>query len=367
MTGLVGKGFFIWKIQDCEGGNPQAIAAAAQQAGFSHVLIKIADGGWPVNIDRKTNTDLLPPIVQANREKGIQVWGWHYVYGNDPLAEANVAIRRIQQFQLDGYVIDAEIEYKQAGKERAARRFMSKLREALPNLPMALSSYRFPSYHPQLPWKVFLEYVDYNMPQVYWEKAHNPEAQLRRSVREFQGMTPFRPVIPTGPTYKSGGWAPTEQDTLEFLRTVQALGLSAVNFFSWDECRKQTPSLWDVIAHFSWTPQPPPPDIIDLYFQALNLHDPSLVLHLYHPDAVHVTPARVIQGSQAIRAWYTTLFNELLPAATFTLTHATQSGSSRHFNWTAQSGNTSVKNGSDTVGIMDGKIAYHYTNFTITA
>lgn len=365
MNKLVGKGFFIWKIQNCEGGNPVAIADAAHQAGFTHVLIKIADGAWPVNIDRMTNTDLLPPVVDALRAKGIQVWGWHYVYGNDPLAEANIAIRRIQQFGLDGYVIDAEIEYKQPGKDAAARRFMKKLRENLPHLPMALSSYRFPSYHPQLPWKVFLESVDYNMPQVYWEKAHNSEAQLRRSVREFQGLTPFRPVIPTGPTYKTGGWAPTEQDILDFLRTSQSLGLSAVNFFSWDECRKQTPALWNVISRFSWAPQTPPPDIVDLYFQGLNLHDPSLMILLYHPDAVHITPARVVQGSEAIRAWYTTLFNELLPQAVFTLTQGSQSGNTRHLNWTAQSLHGSVNNGVDTIGLMDGKIAYHYTNFSV--
>ncbi|HAD07272.1 MAG TPA: hypothetical protein DCE76_08955 [Anaerolineaceae bacterium] len=107
--------------------------------------------------------------------------------------------------------------------------------------------------------------------------------------------------------------------------------------------------------------------MVELYFQALNLHDPSLIVRLYHPDAVHITPARVIQGSQAIQAWFSSLFNELLPQARFTLTHTSQSGNTRHFNWIAQSGNTAVTNGSDTIGIMDGKIAYHYSNFTVSS
>ncbi len=362
---LTGKGFFIWKIPSCEGGNPEAIAQTAHLAGLSHVLIKIADGAWPMNIDRTNNLDLVPPVAEALRKRGIQVWGWHYVYGNDPTAEANIAIRRIEQLDLDGYVIDAEVEYKQPGKDRAAQRFIARLREGLPSLPMALSSYRFPSYHPQLPWRAFLEGVDYNMPQVYWEKAHNPEAQLRRCLREMQGLTPFRPVIPTGPAYKSGGWAPTTQDVLEFLNTAKSFSLSAANFFSWDDCRRRLPELWEVIGRYSWVSQPQPPDIVQRYLQALNSRDPNQVVLLYHPDAVHITPARVIQGSQAIRAWYQTLFTQLLPGAVFTLSSISQSGNTRNITWTAQAPNHVVKNGSDTLGIMDGRIAYHYTNFTV--
>lgn len=41
---LQGKGFFIWQIQSCEKGNPDAIAAAAQAAGLTWVAVKIADG-----------------------------------------------------------------------------------------------------------------------------------------------------------------------------------------------------------------------------------------------------------------------------------------------------------------------------------
>ena len=67
-----------------------------------------------------------------------------------------MAIRRIRQFNLDGYVLDVEKEYKQAGKKAAARRFMSQLRSAYPALPIALSSYRYPSLHPQVPWEGIL-------------------------------------------------------------------------------------------------------------------------------------------------------------------------------------------------------------------
>ncbi|MRR32300.1 hypothetical protein EG834_18670, partial [bacterium] len=69
----------IWKILSCEGGNPSAIANVAQAAGFSYVVIKIADAGVAYNYDKVNNKDLIPAVVEALRAKGISVWGWQYV------------------------------------------------------------------------------------------------------------------------------------------------------------------------------------------------------------------------------------------------------------------------------------------------
>lgn len=363
--GLKGKGFFIWKIRDAEGGNPEAIANTAQAAGFTHVLLKIADGSYPYNVDRNTNVDLTEPVVHALRQRGISVWGWHYVYGNGPVGEANIAIRRLEQLNLDGYVVDAEAEYKEPGKANAARIYMEKLRSRFPNLPIALSSFRFPAYHPQFPWKAFLEKCDLNMPQVYWEKAHNPRAQLKRTVREFQTLVPARPVIPTGPAYTVGGWAPTNADIDEFFETCQELNLPAANFFSWDECRARLPDLWDHICATRWADSNPPEDIASRYIAALNSGDAAKVIDLYVPIAIHITPARTIQGANGIQTWLNTLLKETLPNAVFQMTGSSGMGSSRYFTWTAQSSKGRVLNGSDTIGLLDGKIAYHYSYFTI--
>ena len=199
---LMGKGYFIWQIPRCEGGVPSRIASRAKEAGLSHVLIKIADSSnWPYNVDLSTNVDLVLPVLQALRAAGIQVWGWHYVRGDDPVGEARLAIRRISDLGVDGYVIDAEAEYKEEGKRPAAKRFMHEMRAALPDLPMALSTYRFPKLHAALPYAEFLEGCDYAMPQVYFEKAHNPEQQIEATVEQYMALRPARPVIPTAPTY----------------------------------------------------------------------------------------------------------------------------------------------------------------------
>jgi hypothetical protein len=361
-----GKGFFIWKIRDCENGDPNSIANLAAQAGLSHVLIKIADGTYSYNVD-SNGTDLVIPVVRALHARGIETYGWHYIYGDDSMGEANKAIQRIGQTGVDGYVMDVEGEYKQSGKSQSAQQFMGRLRSALPKIPIALCSYRFPSYHPQVPWQTFLQSSDYNMPQVYWEYAHNPGEQLIRAVNEFQAMTPFRPIIPVGSAYKRGSWGPTSAEMLEFMQTARTQNLQGGSFWEWSNCRLNLPEAWDAIRSFSWSGTPFPQDITAQYIAALNKHDPNLVVNLYTPTAVHVNAARTVQGTTAIRTWFHSFFSQILPNAEFTLTGFSGTGSSRHLTWTATSSSGKVNNGNDTLGLVDGKIAYHYTFFTVSA
>jgi hypothetical protein len=365
--GLTGKGFMIWKIKDCEGGNADQIANVARSAGLTHVLIKIADGPHTYNYDAINKIDRVPAVADALRKRGIQVWGWQYIYGNDPTAEANTAIRQVKNYNLDGFVIDAEGEFKLSGKEAAAKTYMSLLRPAIPNTPIALCSYRWPYYQPQFPWKAFLERCDLNMPQGYWITSHNPAAQLQRCVNEFKAMSPSRPIIPVGPAFSSSGWTPTDADHNEFYKAIKDLKLAAFNYFSWDWCRKYMPNLWSTIAAFTWPGMITnlPQDMPELYVRALNSHEPSTVMGLYLANAVHITSARTIQGWSSIRAHYDYLFNAYLPLADYKLTGSTKDGNSYQFTWTASSSNKQVKDGKDTIGISNGKITYHFSSYTL--
>jgi hypothetical protein len=364
---LYGKGFFIWQIKRCDGGVPSAIAARAVDAGLSHVLIKIADGSnWPYNYDFDAGVDLVPPVAAALREVGVEVWGWHYVTGNNPLGEAQLAIDRTLALDLDGYVIDAEAEYKKKSKKLAASRFMEALRTGMPRMPIALSTYRYPKLHPELPYAEFLAKCDFAMPQVYFEQARNPEEQLIRSVEQYMALEPARPVVPTAPAYSIGGWRPTPEEIARFFQTAKDLGLPAVNAWSWDYAtRENYLDLWQAVADFDWPPEAPVPDISERLIGRLNQHDPAHVAMLYREKAAHVTGARTVMGRGPITEWYKTMFTQLLPNSVFTLTGRTSKGSSRRFTWAAESDNGVVYNGNDTLGILDGQIQYHYTYFTI--
>jgi len=397
---LTGKGVFIWQLKNCEGGNPGAIASKAGAANLTHVLIKIADTNNSFGLDRFGN-DMVPAVVNALKNRGIQAWGWHYVKGNDPIGEARLAVNRCRNLRLDGYIIDAEIEYRSQAKAAAARTYMTELRAGLPRLPIALSSFRYPSFHQGMPWREFLEKCDLNMPQVYWEQAHNPDVQLARSVAEFANpnLVGFiRPVVPTGSAYGTSGWRASPDDLTRFFRKSRELNLAAANAYSWDWATSPgNHDLFDTIAGFDWpmepgtvgsggdsgttpepaktpagTPSTPTPtpgassgDILVPYFEALNNGDADALVALYQPNAAHVTAKRTVIGTQAIRDFYTDLFNQL-PGAVFSAMDTSGQPPTRIFSWTASNGQNMINDGNDTLGLREGKIQYHYTRFTVS-
>ena len=364
-----GKGIWIWKIPQCESGNADAIAKVAAGGGFTHVLIKIADGASPYNLNKTTGVDLIPPVVDALRSKGIQVWGWHYIYGYNPSGEASIAISQTKKYNLDGYVVDAEIEFQQTGREAVARSFMTALRAGLPTKPVALSTYRWPSYHKTFPYVAFLEKCDYNMPQVYWMQAHNPAYDLTRSYNEFKAITPTRPMIPTGAAFSESGWTPTAEDLKVFSDTARSLGLSGCNYYSWDDCRAKLPTQWNTIYNYKWpgdTTTPPPTDVLDKYMYAMNHVDLAMLLEIYAENAVRVTSEKTVQGNWNIRQSLGSLLTNSLNDGVFKVTSSTKTETTRHFTWTADSWRGKVNDGSDTIGLQDGKIVYHYSHYSIT-
>lgn len=365
---LKGKGLWIWKIPQVEGGNASAIATIAKNAGFSHVLIKIADSSYAYNVDKNTGVDLIPPVVDALRAKGILVWGWHYVYGYNPQGEAAIAISQCKKYNLDGYVVDAEIEYTQSGREAVARSFMSAVRAGLPSTPIALSTFRWPSYHRNFPYAAFLEKCDYNMPQVYWMKAHNPVYDLTKSFEEFKAMSPYRPMIPTGPAFYESNWQPTPSEVVAFLDCAKTLGCTGANIYCWDDCKNPLPDVWNVVINYSWpvTGQDPGNDVLDKFMDMLNTMNYNKALEIYADDAVHVSAERTIQGKDAIRGYYGQLLTNALNNGAFRVTDQSGTKETRHFTWTCDSYRGHVYDGNDTIGIKDNKIVYHYTHYTIS-
>jgi len=357
---LTGKGFFIWKIKDCESGSASAIAAAAKSAGLSHVLIKIADGVNSYNVDSSTGVDYVPSVVSALHSVGIQAWGWHYIYGENPGKEAWCGGQRTKQLGLDGYVIDAESEYKASGMAAKASRYMTDLRSYLGNTPVALSSFRFPAYHMQFPWNNFLTKSDFNLPQVYWEQAHNPGAQLQRSFREFNALTPYRPFMATGAAYGNQGWVPLVTEITEFMTIAVSLNIPAVNFYSWDYCRKHLPALWNTIAAFPY-PTEKPVGIVQQFINALNTHNAEAVAALYTENAVHITALQTIQGRDAIQSLYSDLFLKKQPGIKIALISTSGIEPTQNFGWTTTVSST-IRRGTDTLGLTDGLISYHYSS-----
>jgi hypothetical protein len=364
---LKGKGYFMWQVPRCDGGDAARIAARSRAAKLTHVMIKIADGAnWAYNYDPTRRIEYIPPVAAALRSAGIQVWGWHYVRGDDPVGEARLAIQRMRSLNLDGYIIDAEREYKEPGKKVAAQRFMQELRAGMPHTPIGFSSYRYPQMHYQVPYSQFLERCDFSMPQVYFEFAHNPEEQLERSVAQYQALQPARPIIVTGPTYNHNAWRPSADEVVRFTARARQMGLAAANYWAYDfATRSSMIDLWDAVAAFDWPVEGQVADMPERLIGRLNQKDAALVSGLYLDNAAHVTAERTVVGREAVRLWYEELFRTRLPDCEYQVTGKSGTGSTRQFTWTARSERGLAVEGSDTLGLaQDGnRILYHYTSF----
>lgn len=358
---LTGKGYYIWMVKQCENGNPDRIASLAKESNLSHVLIKIADGVFPYNINSDTGEDEVKPVVKKLHEQGIAVWGWHFIYGKKPKLEADSVAIRTQELGIDGFVVNAEKAYEDSGNDKAAEVYMKVLREKLGDMPIALSSFRYPEYHPNFPWSAFLEYCDYCMPQVYWVQSHNNAGeQLMRCMEQYEKITPFRPIIPTGPTFKEGGWVPYKDEIVEFFETSKKLGLPAVNFWYWDGARRYLPKFWDLVGQYEYGDTTQHSVRIQQYIAALNSRNPGILSRQYTPDAVQIRSDGKVQGRAAIRAWFTSLL-ENYPSGEFQPLTESRHQDIINLTWEIKGENGLTLHVQDTLGLDNGKIKYHYS------
>jgi hypothetical protein len=250
----VGKGVLIWDLAHTAGGNSLTLAAKAQELGLQWAALKISNGTAPFQ------AGLLPAAIMALRGAGISVWGWSYIYlvGRTLLLqgkeEAQLAADLVLKYGLDGFLIDGESECKRPRGAVAAEHFATTLRLRLPEIPIGLCSFRFPSLHPDFPWRPLLRICDFHAPQVYWQGAHNPAEQLERSYRELKALKDI-PLVPTGSAYAEHGWQPTVQEIDAFDARAHALGLPGVSWWSFQAIESH-PEFYAAIARHEWRPEP---------------------------------------------------------------------------------------------------------------
>lgn len=259
----VGKGYFVWQIKRLYKSVVADMVIAAMTQGVSWIAVKFADGkvGYNRNLTiTGWKDDLIVDFITQFHAAGIKVFGWQYVYLNDPVGEANFAATRLHSLNLDGMIIDAEGEC--ANKPVQTRIYTQALRVALPDTSIGLCSYRYPSLHMELDWKDFLSVCDYHIPQVYWVQSHDPVAQTEKSYQELVGLKDI-PFIPLGSAYKqeNGTWIPSSKELYDFNQNATNKKYFGVGYYSWDDAYVE--GLEPIIAPLQWSGVviPPPPTI----------------------------------------------------------------------------------------------------------
>ena len=249
-TAFDGNGMWIWYLSKSEHGDPAAIAAQAQAHGVTTVYVKSADG---------TNvwSQFTPAAVAGLKATGLRVCGWQFVYGSDPVGEAQAGAVAAQN-GADCFVIDAEGAYE--GRYAQAQRYMAKLRELVgPDYPIGLTSFPYVDYHPGLPYSVFLApgAASFNLPQVYWKTIGDAVDDSLAHTYEWNAPYGTR-IYPLGQTYDH----PPARDVRRFRQLSGGYGARGVSWWVWQYA---TDSDWTAVGA---TLDPPAP---------ANVPDPPLL------------------------------------------------------------------------------------------
>ena len=239
---FAGDGMWIWYVSKSEGGNLDAIAQRAKAAGMSTVYVKSADGAnvW---------SQFTPQLVADLHARGLRACAWQFVYGANPVGEANAAVASVAA-GADCFVIDAETHYE--GRYSAAQRYMIALRSAIgPDYPLGLTSFPYVDYHPRLPYSIFLGPggAQANLPQVYW-KAIGGSVDAVSAKTVAQNRIYAVPIAPLGQSYD----APSAADLRRFRSIWAGYGAAGLSWWSWQASSNAT---WKVLTEPAPAPTVP--------------------------------------------------------------------------------------------------------------
>ena len=233
-TAFEGQGMWIWYVDKSSGGSVASIVAQAHAADVTTLFIKSSDG--PSNYW----SQFSPQLVAELHANGLKVCAWQFVYGSDPVGEANLGAEAVAD-GADCLVIDAESEYE--GRYAAAQTYIDDLRAKIgPDYPLGLACFPYVFDHPSFPYSVFLgpDGAQYNVPQMYWK-------DIGQSVDTVYANTYIanrvygRPIFPLGQTY--GGVSSAE--LLRFREEAVDYGSPGISFWDWQE---SATSDWTTLA-----------------------------------------------------------------------------------------------------------------------
>ncbi len=223
---LGGRGMWIWYVSQSSGGSLSSIIATAHAYGISTLMIKAGDGSaaWS-----QFNRSLVSTLHAA----GIRVCAWQYVYGNYPVAEAQIGAAAVHA-GADCLVIDAEAEYE--GKYISAQTYMTTLRSLIgASFPVALAGFPYVDYHPAFPYSVFLGAggAQYNTPQMYWKDIGTSVDSVYAHTYTYNRVY-GRPIAPLGQIYDN----PAPSQIVRFRMISRSYGAPGVSWWDWQEASR---------------------------------------------------------------------------------------------------------------------------------
>lgn len=173
-------------------------ATKCSACGIRWLAVKTGDADLLVDVWKSH----VVPLMMAAAEQGIGFYTWNYSKPWTVQREMKL-VEAMAVAQVDGHIIDAEVEWVGAHQTEAAA-FVAQLRKEFPDMFLAHAPLDHPLFHPTFPWKEFGA-LDAVMPQFYWSEHSNEDIdkQWLRMKGQWDASPPsIQPIwLPVGVTY----------------------------------------------------------------------------------------------------------------------------------------------------------------------
>lgn len=253
LSALAGKGMFVWKYRQSEGGDADAVVRRAVAAGLNQIWVRVGDSQ-----DGFYAAAVLDALVPRAHAAGLAVIGWGFPYLWDPVADAAWSAQALGWKAPDGTALDGfspDLELSSEGvvlTERRVRVYLGLVRQAAGPRLVVATVYRPTDrlWNGVYPYAAIAAYVDAFAPMVYWGCLEPGET----AARSVERLAPFRPVHLIGQGYNmatDGGRPanPSAEETVRFLDVARRRGALGASFWVWQSMGAEQ---WSALAGFGW-------------------------------------------------------------------------------------------------------------------
>jgi hypothetical protein len=250
-----GKGMWVWRIRETEGGDADAIVRRATAAGLRQLWVRVGDSR-----DGFYAADTLTALVPKAHQAGLAVVGWGFPFLHDPLDDARwsaeaLAWRGPGGVALDGFSPDIELATEGVVlTERRARVYLASVREAAGDRLLVATVYRPTDrlWTGPYPYTAIADYVDAFAPMVYWGCTEPGAA----TAEALDRLSQLRPVHVIGQGYDAGvdggrPGAPSAGETVRFLDVAARGGAIGASFWVWQSIDDEQ---WEAMSSYPWIP-----------------------------------------------------------------------------------------------------------------
>ncbi|MCL4540013.1 MAG: Ig-like domain-containing protein [Bacteroidetes bacterium] len=273
-----GKGMWIWQIWTQ--GTLGSMITTLQKSGVTWVAVKLGDSnsfydgtGAPL-YNWAASYGGFAAVIDSFHNNGIKLYGWQYVYGTSKWSgggtEAGVTNEILDIPGIDGFIIDAEVEFEASGMTAVAAQYLSAVRTAHPKSFVVLTSFARVTGQP-IPWTTFLSSCNANMPQAYWAlRPTSVSSEFNAMRSDFESweqtwinegyISSIKPILPIGCENSDGetGYQMQYGDIQQFCSLSQSAGYVGVSLWRYGVMDTMN---WRDYANSWGNPTPSTPEV----------------------------------------------------------------------------------------------------------